>query len=350
MDGTGEARGGLRLRGVVVALAALVLSGGAYLVLSQRTMPGASALRERLRDRGTVPIVSARGADLGRIGAQGAQLVAADRVPGLAAALAGRDPAALAEVLDRSGVDTLLVDGRDPPRGPLTAASPLRARLLAYARVDGLECLYLSPLAAIYVRDLAPPITDPPLRAALARVARELLAGASPPRIGSFPEPARRTGHEVEVMVTLRAHGAARLWRSARGDSIARALITAATAARGRWTERETSLGLLSVVLRTLEVDVSLLERDGEIGDRSPAFLDRVVTAEHGVGYDDRDGWRYVLPELLTASGTHRGAASFQQLFRENDIREGLGRRDLTLFRFAITPIGESPGGSLTYP
>src|SRR5690606_26092230 len=112
----------------------------------------------------------------------------------------------------------LLVESRAPSQD-----SSALARLATYQRTPPLRALYLTPTEALYTRDLDSADAVPE-GALLARVARGILEGRSPPPIGLFPEPLRRM-RSVEVMALLRAQGTPRLWRSARGSSIARALI-----------------------------------------------------------------------------------------------------------------------------
>src|SRR6185436_13582590 len=134
------------------------------------------------------------------------------------------------------------------------AVRSLRSRLEHYERLAGLRGLYLSPDAALYAPDVTRELS-PAHRDALAVVARALIGGARPPRVASFPEPLRRL-RPVEVMVLLRDGERARLWRSARGSSIASALITASTVARQRWQEREQAMGAkIDQALPRLDLD-----------------------------------------------------------------------------------------------
>jgi len=178
----------------------------------------------------------------------------------------------------------------------------------------------------------------------MAMVARRLLEGDRPPRITSFPEPLRRVSH-VEVMVLLKQGGRPRLWRSARGSSLGRALVTAATVARERWQERESAMGApLDEMLPRLSVEVALLLDDGTLGERDAAFVDRVVTAEHGVAYERKGAWRYLLPAATADEGKGHASAAFAALFEDNGLSsDSLGKSDLRPYRLAVATLGESP-------
>ena len=76
-------------------------------------------------------------------------------------------------------------------------------------------------------------------------------------------------------MVLVRDRGRPRLWRSARGSSVARGLLLAAQVARERWQEREAAMGgPIEEALPRMDVEVSLLEEDG-----TPAVFDRYSNA-----------------------------------------------------------------------
>jgi hypothetical protein len=178
----------------------------------------------------------------------------------------------------------------------------------------------------------------------MAVVARALIGGARPPRVSSFPEPLRRL-RPVEVMVLLRDGDRPRLWRSARGNSIASALITAATVARQRWQEREQAMGTpLEQALERLELDVDLLEDDGTIGERSPAFIDRVFfIGVHGVGYERKGAWRYLLPDATREDGKGRPSQAYRKLFSDDGLPpDSFDRHDLRLYRMVVQTIATS--------
>jgi len=148
----------------------------------------------------------------------------------------------------------------------------------------------------------------------------------------------------VEVMVLLRHGGQPRLWRSARGSSFARALLTASAVARQRWVERAQALGgPIDKLLPQLSVEVSLLQDDGELGWRDPAFIDRVFLAAHGVGYERKGSWHYLLPEA-TRRGGRRPSRAYAQLFADDGLPEdSLDNPELRPYRMAVQVIGTSP-------
>lgn len=267
----------------------------------------------------------------------GTELRTLGSLPPLAAALAGSDPGRLTASMAEAGVQGLLLDvgSADQLRG-------LGQQLARFARVPGLQGAYLNRSAALYVLD---PMRSwsPELRAGLARVARRLVGGSMPPRLSSFPEAVRKL-EPVEVMVLLRSGDQPRLWRSARGSSFARALLTATAVARQRWIERSAALGgKLDVLLPELSVELSLLQDDGEIGTRSESFVDAVTSPEHGVGYERKGGWHYLLPDA-THKGGRKPSRAYRQLFRDDGLSaDSLGDTDLRLYRLAVQAVGESP-------
>src|SRR4029077_17734411 len=88
--------------------------------------------------------------------------------------------------------------------------------------------------------------------------------------------------------------------------------------------------------------ELSLLQDDGEIGVRSDAFVDRVVTAEHGVGYERKGGWHYLLPDATHHAGRSPSQA-YQQLFNDDGLEsDSLDSRELRLYRLAVQRIGVS--------
>lgn len=259
----------------------------------------------------------------------------------VARALAGTEPRALVEALREAGQAAVLVDAG-------AAASSLRegsvaAQLAGFARVEGLRGLYLAPDVALYGVD---PWQDlgPRLKLALSTVARGVLAGQRPPRLSSFPEPLRRVQH-VEVMVMLRAGPRPRLWRSARGSSVAQALLTAVRVARTRWAERQQAMGeALSTALPKLAVDVSLLQDDGRFGSRDAAFIERVFGPQHGVAYERKGAWRYLLPAATREAGEGHAMVAYDKLLREEGLeRASLAATDLHPYRLAVNVLASSP-------
>jgi hypothetical protein len=214
-------------------------------------------------------------------------------------------------------------------------------QLGAFAHVSGLRGVLLSSELAIYApaHELALSVAE---REALAYVTRVLFRGAREPSVASFPAALRRV-ERVEVMVMLSQRGDPRLWRSARGTSIARALLTATRVARDRWREREQAMGgPLPKKLVELDVDVSLLSEDGTLGSAQRTFVDRAVTPAHGVGFDYRTAWHYLLPRDVA----RRTKGSFQAL-SELIVDQGLplsvlGESDTRLYRFVPIALGSS--------
>ena len=319
---------------VVIGLAS-VAAGGAWLY-SHRSVEGTGALSGHLEDLGRVAVVGER--DLVRVGAPGAALVHSSEVEGLDAALDGDDEEALARVLSERGIAGIVADGRSPREDGTT----LRDRLAAYAPFEQLQAVYLAPAAALYV-PRSGLVVRPPHDFALAYVARAILAGAQPPRVQSFPEPLRRI-RNVEVMVMIRDGERPRLWRSARGSSIARALLTASIVARQRWSEREAAMGgAIEQQLRTLDVEVFLLDEDGTIGSRSPTFVERVISPEHGVAFDHLGTWRYLLPDETRQRGDGSAVRAYGALFEDSDMeRDSLGRDDVRLYRLLARLLARS--------
>jgi hypothetical protein len=316
-----------------IALVVSVVILGVWLV--GRVPPGAGDLTIELRDRGRIAVIG--GDDLRRLSADGAELVLARDVAGLDAALAGRDEAALEEALSARGIAGLLVDGRAPRPG-----DTLAARLSRYENIDVLRGVYLTPVAALYLRRRGMDV-DPDDGVLLARAARQIISGARLPNVRSFPEPLRRS-RSVEILIVLRDGERARLWRSARGGSMARAMVTAASVARDRWIEREAAMGgALDVVLPTLHVDVMLLEEDGTLGDRSAAFLDRSFTPAHGVAFEAEGSWHYLRPEATHERGQGSMVRAYGQLFDDaGERQDSLTRVDLRAYRIVTRLLGTS--------
>jgi hypothetical protein len=249
-------------------------------------------------------------------------------------ALELREPAALIDYLRaHKGSALALVPGGAEQHG-------IGKQLGALAHVPGLTAVALGPDVAIYApaRDLTLSNEE---RDALAYVARALFRGAREPDVASFP-PALRRVERVEVMVTLSKAGEPRLWRSARGTSIARALLTATRVARDRWREREQAMGgPLAQQLLSLDVEIALLSEDGTLLSAQSAFVDRAITPEHGVCFDRRTAWHYVLPQEVARR--HGGAAALAQKLDELGLGASvLAESDTRLSRFVQVPLARS--------
>jgi hypothetical protein len=94
--------------------------------------------------------------------------------------------------------------------------------------------------------------------------------------------------------------------------------------------------------LPRLTVEVALLQDDGEIGMRDAGFVDRVVTPIHGIGYERKGGWHYLLPDATHAAG-RRPSRAFQQLFSDDGLPEdSLSSNELRPYRLAVQTIGVS--------
>lgn len=305
----------------------------------QREVPGIEELPRRIENLGRVVVVG--GSDLAAIEAEGTTLLLAHDVEGLEAALAASDEAALAELLSAADVGGVLVDGRTPADA---ADVSMGARFSRYEPLELFSCGYLAPSAALYL-PRSELVVGPPMDAAVAHVARAIVSGVRPPRVHAFPEPLRRI-RSVEVMVMLEEPGGRpRLWRSARGSSIARALLTASVVARQRWTEREAAMGdSIDEAIADLDVAVYLLDEDGTLGNRSATFVDRVFHPEHGVAFDDHGTWRYLLPDATRERGEGSGARAYRALFSESDMAaDSLDREDVRLYRLLSRLIARSP-------
>ncbi len=260
--------------------------------------------------------------------------VRVERVSGeLARALDGDAGQLTAALSARKGSALALVPGG--------RARGVGRQLAGLAFVPGLRAVALAPELAVYApaREL---VLSAPEREALAYVARALFRGAREPNLASFP-PALRRVERVEVMVLLSRRGEPRLWRSARGTSIARALLTATRVARDRWREREQAMGgPLANRLLELDVEVSLLSEDGTLLDVQRAFVDRAVTSGHGVGFDYRTAWHYVLPADLARYQGSAHQALTGQIAEQGLPLSILGQSETRVYRFVPISLGVS--------
>lgn len=295
-------------------------------------------LEAALVGRGRVVVLGAE--DLVQKPPRGATLIPSAKLPEIDRALHGADDRALANAMQQADLQGVLVDARE---GAFDASYQLGSRIAKYAAFQALQGAYLSPRAALYVLD---PVRDwsPALRSGLAEVARRLVAGAMPPRIKSFPEVARRM-EPAEVMVLLRNESRPRLWRSARGSSFARALLTATEVARQRWIERQQAMGgPLDKMLPKLQVELSLLQDDGEIGSKDASFVNRVVLPVHGVAFEHKGTWRYLLPEAAHTRELSTPSQAYARLFTDDGLPEdSLTSQELRPYRMAVKLIGISP-------
>ena len=187
-------------------------------------------------------------------------------------------------------------------------------------------------------------------RTALVYVARALLRGAREPSLSSFPPSLRRV-ESVEVMVALAPPGGSPLlWRSTRGTSIPRALMAATRVARDRWHEREATMGgPLRDKLGTLEVEVSLLVEDGTLASSEAAFVDRAITREHGIGFDFRSDWHYLMPADVQKRGGGSPYRALTALGSDYAVSgAALARPETRIYRFVPARVGVSPPSAST--
>lgn len=308
-----------------------------FFVRGKRTPISAELLR-CLRGRGTV-VVRWEG-DFDYKAISGVNLRPIAELPSVAKALAGQDSDALRRALDSAKADGILVSARFSSQSNRKVS--LAESLSTYRHVPGLRGLCLDPAAVLYIAD-PPPQLSSGSEVALTTVTRALLRGAEAPQVGFFPEPLRRL-RTSEVMVTLFQGNSPRLWRSARGSSIARALITATTVARNRWNERERSMGgSLDDRLPRMDIEVSLLVDDGTLLARAPAFFNRVISAIHGIGYEHKATWQYLLPEATFRKGQGSAAEAFQRLLKDEGVESrDLHGSDLRLYRFVVVKLARS--------
>ena len=310
-----------RLRAFIARFAVLVLCSGC-----EHTP---TVLEEACAERGLIVRVG----DVRDQACEGSTFIATTEP--LRAALAGTAPDALVRALRAARASSLMVE-LDPRREGATLASRVaradviegfRTRVLA----DGVAFIELYAAPQVLARDAS----------AIARVAREVLAGTPSPTLNQFPA-SLRAPSPVEVMVFLRDRGAPRFWRSARGGSIASALLLALSVVESRWAERASVMrGPLRAQLPSLDVEVWLLREDGTYADRSRGLIDATLGPAHGVGYEETNrSWQYILPELL---GRTHGIAAMNRLFTDNALGDGaLDRADLRLYRLVATRIAVS--------
>jgi hypothetical protein len=264
------------------------------------------------------------------------------RYPAVGKALRGSDPEALRHTLDEAGLNALWVGVT--PDAPWGAELPLADRFASGGVIRGFRGVHLTPEGLLYTVDR----TEWPVgltERVLARVARQILEGGEPPPLDAFPE-ALTLPQPVEVLVLLREPTGPRLWRSARAESIAEGLSTAALAARKRWDERsETMGGPLEQRLDRLDVEVALLFDDGTFDRRAVSLIDSLVKPLHGVAYEQPARWRYLLPTATRDQESPTEA--YRELFRENGLpEESFDRTDLRLYRLRMKTLSVDHGSA----
>ena len=308
----------------------LVILGvlGALLVWRQSRPEPAVALRQWT---GVVALVSPpSGLDWDRV----------DAHPEVEDAAEGVDPERLRQALRAAGLQGVWVGvSVEPPSG---AELSLAERFSAGGVVRGFRGAALTEQGLLYVVDETkwPVVISDRV---LARVARGILEGSAPPPIDAFPEELTEE-QAVEVLVVLSGGRGPRLWRSARAQSIADALITASLAARERWEERtETMGGPLGERLDELDVEVALLFDDGTFDVGAISLIDALVKPQHGVAYEQPARWRYLLPRATQTATSPTDA--YKRLFRDNQLPENsFGRSDLRLYRLRMQTVSIDQG------
>ncbi|MBK8173087.1 MAG: hypothetical protein IPK60_22520 [Sandaracinaceae bacterium] len=320
--------------GIGVAIVLLLVAIASGWMLARRAVPGSGDMREHLRDRGRVLCVC--GDDLGRLSAHGTTLVDVADLSGIGALLDATDERALTSALARSHIAHVLIDTAQPLRG-----RSVIARLSRLERVSGFVGVYLAPSLSLYAVRPWFTLDEARFGDALATVARRVLMGDVPPQPSSFPEQLR-SERVVEVMVRVSDGDRPRMWRSARGSSIANALLVATHAIFDRWREREHAMQeSLSHALARMNVEVLLLEEDGAFDEPTAAAIDRAITLEHGVGYTFRDAWEYALPAQVRVDGS--GSKALHALFAAHSLPDtAIARDDLRVYRFSVTLLGRS--------
>ena len=253
-------------------------------------------------------------------------------------AVDANDPKALLIAMKASRIDALLV-GLNKNKTE-THAGTLRQRFANAEWVAGFE-----GLAIVGDEFLLRPRADesglPESAGKLGRMARLVLGGEKPPPAASFPANLRRT-RRTEVAVVLREAGELRLWRSARAQSISKAVTLAAQAARDRWSEKESQMGgTLNARLAAMTVEVWEFIDDGTLELKDDRLLERMLSEAHGFGYERPGRWRYLLPEQVAGFGSR--AEALRSLFVSNGLPvQSAAREDLRLYRFVTRPLSIS--------
>lgn len=276
----------------------------------------------------------------------GKNAVSAASIEPLVRALKERTTSPVQMALSGAGLGAIVVPFLESPDGGEPAdPRAVEVRLRALHHLPPLYGALLREDFAVYVPELrAVPGTQ--LRNALAGVARGVLSGAAPPAEDSFPGRLSRK-ENVELLVMLKEGSSPRLWRSSRGASYARALITASSAARDRWAEREQSMGgPLTEALGRLTVEVARFEPDGTLESSDARFLDRAITKHHGIGVEHRGAWKYVLPSAIKHGPGEPRDALMKLLSDEKIPASLLGTEELRVYRFALRTLAASAPGS----
>lgn len=265
-----------------------------------------------------------------------------EEYPAVNEALRGLNPEALRSALDEAELDALWVGMT--PEAPWGPDLPLADRFAAGGVVRGFRGVYLAPEGILYAIDR----TEWPealASRALAPAARQILEGNDPPPLDAYPDALARR-QAVEVLVLLRGRSGVRLWRSARAESIAEGLNTAALAARKRWDERSGTMGgPLEKRLDRLDVEVALLFDDGTLDGQAVSLIDPLVKPLHGVAYEQPARWRYLLP--VATHDDRTPSEAYRQLFRNNGLPdESFDREDTRLYRLRMKTLSVDHGSA----
>ncbi len=254
--------------------------------------------------------------------------------PSIKTALQSRDTQHLHQALRVAGVEAVAVVGEGVARSSPFALGELR---------QGFRGHYLSPKVRVLELWEDPQLPEQQGHV-LGEAARRMLLGQPAGALASAldaPAAFKGSPRPVEVMLIIRVDGEPRLWRSTRGASIPRALIRLIPQVRQRWKQRGRTLGgpLVSVVQRAT-VEVHLLIDDGTLGSLNEAFLTRVVTPEHGVGYEYKGSWHYLPSERVRTFPNPTKALS--SLLSREGLSELQLRPDVRYYRFRSILLGSS--------
>lgn len=327
-----------RLVGLVLLLLLLAVVGAVVAPWLLRSAQGSAdpELAPLLIHRGRVAWVGAHA-----VGSyEGTTLEPIARTSPLMRALLSADPTVPARALDARHVGVLVIERDAADAAPVGSVLETLGR---FGVVPGFRTLLLRDDLVVVERFALPRFTEREVLA-LARAARLIIGGAIPPRLSQFPA-SLRAPFATEVLVLVRRTGGdLALWRSARSSSVASGVLTAAGIARQRWEARtDTVGGPIADSLPRVSVEVALLVEDGTFSSHDPAFIDRALTPQHGVAYDDASAWHYLLPESPERRGAVRPSDAFRALFNEKQVRgDGFERSDLRLYRVSVVPVSVS--------
>ena len=122
--------------------------------------------------------------------------------------------------------------------------------------------------------------------------------------------------------------------------------MTAAVVARQRWQEREQAMGgPLDELLPRMDVEIALLEDDGTVGEREPAFIDRVFKARSTASRTSaRARGATCCPTPRSRRVKGRASRAYRKLFVDDGLpAESFERSELRLYRLLVRTIAVSP-------